>query len=70
MVSDFSLKKNAQFQKATDALFSPVDSRLPRIYVPLSECPNGFQERPQDFANTLFIARIENWPQNSGFAKG
>ncbi|XP_072047288.1 DIS3-like exonuclease 2 isoform X2 [Amphiura filiformis] len=59
--------------KATNlstALFSPVDPRLPRLNIPLKECPGGFKERPKDFANTLFIAEITDWPRHSGFGKG
>ncbi|XP_046571532.1 LOW QUALITY PROTEIN: DIS3-like exonuclease 2 [Haliotis rubra] len=40
------------------ALFSPSDSRVPRIQVPMSDCPKDFFERPDDHAKTLFIARI------------
>ncbi|GFO10034.1 dis3-like exonuclease 2 [Plakobranchus ocellatus] len=45
------------------ALFSPSDSRVPRIQIPLSECPKNFYQRPQDHANTLFIARIQKWDE-------
>lgn len=52
------------------AFFSPNDSRLPRILVDLSYCPEGFSQRPEDFENTLFIARITNWERNMPFAQG
>ncbi|XP_069830552.1 DIS3-like exonuclease 2 isoform X2 [Dendropsophus ebraccatus] len=52
------------------ALFSPVDHRLPRIYVPLADCPAEFLIRPQDFASTLFICRITDWRADSNFAEG
>ncbi|XP_056421507.1 DIS3-like exonuclease 2 isoform X2 [Hyla sarda] len=52
------------------ALFSPVDHRLPRIYVPLADCPADFLIRPQDFASTLFICRITDWKADSNFAEG
>ncbi|KAM8954089.1 DIS3-like exonuclease 2 [Pelodytes ibericus] len=52
------------------ALFSPVDHRLPRIYVPLVDCPDGFLTRPQDYATTLFICRITSWREDSNFAEG
>ncbi|XP_067658576.1 uncharacterized protein [Haliotis asinina] len=51
------------------ALFSPSDSRVPRIQVPMSDCPKDFYERPDDHAKTLFIARITEW-DNPMFAKG
>ncbi|XP_077391765.1 DIS3-like exonuclease 2 [Festucalex cinctus] len=52
------------------AMFSPVDHRVPRINVPLSDCPEDFIFRPDDFANTLFICRITNCPADSNFAEG
>ncbi|KAG8581681.1 hypothetical protein GDO81_007753 [Engystomops pustulosus] len=52
------------------ALFSPVDHRLPRIYVPLADCPADFLIRPQDFSTTLFICRITDWRADSNFAEG
>lgn len=52
------------------ALFSPVDHRLPRIYVSLADCPADFLIRPQDFAGTLFICRITAWRADSNFAEG
>ncbi|KAM4043155.1 DIS3-like exonuclease 2 isoform 2-T3 [Anomaloglossus baeobatrachus] len=52
------------------ALFSPVDHRVPRIYVPHADCPADFLVRPQDFASTLFICRIVDWRADSNFAEG
>lgn len=57
-------------KNSTFALFSPIDSRVPRILIPLSECPANFSTRPTDYANTLFIARITSWPETSKMAKG
>ncbi|XP_064598861.1 DIS3-like exonuclease 2 [Liolophura sinensis] len=54
----------------TNALFSPTDHRCPRIMVPLSDCPPDLLKRPEDHANTLFIARITDWPDTSQFAHG
>lgn len=52
------------------ALFSPSDHRVPRIYVPLKDCPQDFVTRPKDYANTLFICRIVDWKEDSSFALG
>ncbi|KAM4605590.1 DIS3-like exonuclease 2 isoform 2-T2 [Polymixia lowei] len=52
------------------AMFSPVDHRVPRINVPLADCPPDFGSRPGDYANTLFICRITSWPEDSNFAEG
>lgn len=48
-----------------DGCFSPTDSRLPRIRIPRENCPPGFFDRPRDFENTLLVARIVSWPENS-----
>ncbi|XP_063965858.1 DIS3-like exonuclease 2 [Lytechinus pictus] len=56
--------------KAPDVMFAPTDHRVPRIHIPRNECPATFIQRPQDYANTLFITQIINWPSTSPFAKG
>ena len=55
------LKKHSD----SDALFSPTDSRLPRIRISHDCCPSGFFDRPNDFVKTLFIARITSWPSTA-----
>ncbi|XP_036410600.1 DIS3-like exonuclease 2 [Megalops cyprinoides] len=52
------------------AMFAPVDHRVPRVNVPLADCPDDFVSRPGDYANTLFICRITAWHDNSTFAEG
>uniref|UniRef100_A0AAY5JYF8 DIS3-like exonuclease 2 n=1 Tax=Esox lucius TaxID=8010 RepID=A0AAY5JYF8_ESOLU len=52
------------------AMFSPVDHRVPRVNIPLADCPHDFPSRPGDYTNILFIARITNWPDDSNFAEG
>ncbi|KAL6070284.1 hypothetical protein STEG23_008538, partial [Scotinomys teguina] len=52
------------------ALFSPSDHRVPRIYVPLKDCPQDFTTRPKDYTNTLFICRIIDWKEDCNFALG
>ncbi|XP_034558408.1 DIS3-like exonuclease 2 isoform X2 [Notolabrus celidotus] len=52
------------------AMFSPVDHRVPRINVPLIDCPENFGTRPGDYTNTLFICRITDWAADSNFAEG
>ncbi|XP_041659449.1 DIS3-like exonuclease 2 [Cheilinus undulatus] len=54
----------------TFAMFSPVDHRVPRINIPLTDCPENFHSRPGDYTNTLFICRITNWAADSNFAEG
>lgn len=52
------------------ALFSPVDHRVPRINIPLADCPEDFSSRAGDYTNTLFICRITDWAADSNFAEG
>lgn len=52
------------------ALFCPVDHRVPRINVPLADCPHDFALRADDYTNTLFICRITDWAADSNFAEG
>uniref|UniRef100_A0A2K5JAT3 RNB domain-containing protein n=1 Tax=Colobus angolensis palliatus TaxID=336983 RepID=A0A2K5JAT3_COLAP len=61
--------KNSELFKKY-ALFSPSDHRVPRIYVPLKDCPQDFVARPKDYANTLFICRIVDWKEDCNFALG
>ncbi|XP_054839606.1 DIS3-like exonuclease 2 isoform X2 [Eublepharis macularius] len=52
------------------AMFSPVDHRVPRVYVALADCPPDFASRPEEYSNTLFICRIVDWREDSNFAIG
>ncbi|XP_011382020.1 DIS3-like exonuclease 2 isoform X1 [Pteropus vampyrus] len=61
--------KNSELFKKY-ALFSPSDHRVPRIYVPLKDCPQDFVTRPKDYADTLFVCRIVDWKEDSNFALG
>ncbi|XP_065666029.1 DIS3-like exonuclease 2 [Hydra vulgaris] len=61
---------NYRSNKFGFAYMSPVDSRLPRVIIPLQQCPPLFLTRPQDFCKTLFVARIIEWEIDMGFAYG
>ncbi|ETN70365.1 RNB-like protein [Necator americanus] len=52
------------------ALFSPTDSRMPRMMIPAEQLPSGFFERPQDFAKFIFVARMVEWQATAQFARG
>ncbi|WKX92879.1 hypothetical protein Q1695_010704 [Nippostrongylus brasiliensis] len=52
------------------ALFSPTDSRMPRMMIPADQLPSGFFERPQDFAKFIFVARMVEWQATAQFARG
>ncbi|KFP00525.1 DIS3-like exonuclease 2, partial [Calypte anna] len=61
--------KNSELFKRC-AMFSPVDHRVPRVYVSLADCPLDFVTRPEDYSNMLFICRIVDWKEDSNFATG
>ncbi|XP_051855563.1 DIS3-like exonuclease 2 [Antechinus flavipes] len=61
-------KNSELFRKC--ALFSPSDHRVPRVYVPLADCPVDFVTRSNDYARTLFVCRIVAWEEHSHFAVG
>ncbi|XP_071145283.1 DIS3-like exonuclease 2 [Mytilus edulis] len=52
------------------ALFTPRDSRLPGIMIPLKYCPTDFIKSPKDHINTLFISKIKEWRDNYSYAHG
>ncbi|KAF7223023.1 DIS3-like exonuclease 2 isoform X1 [Nothobranchius furzeri] len=52
------------------ALFSPMDHRVPRINIPLTNCPADFSLHPSSYAKVLFVCRIIDWPADSNFALG
>ncbi|XP_063232879.1 DIS3-like exonuclease 2 isoform X2 [Bacillus rossius redtenbacheri] len=43
------------------ALFSPRDSRVPRLRIPMSKCPQDFPKRAAAYGEVLFMARITSW---------
>lgn len=52
------------------SLFSPIDSRMPRMMIPAEQLPPGFFDRPHDFNKFIFIASIVEWPATAQFARG
>ncbi|KAH7728718.1 RNB-like protein [Aphelenchoides avenae] len=52
------------------ALFHPADARTPRMLIAASQVPRGFFQRPQDFSNYIFVAKITRWPITSKYARG
>ena len=52
------------------ALFSPVDRRLPRVMIPLNECPQDFINDPEKYKKVLFIGRVSSWDERIPFASG
>lgn len=43
------------------ALFSPSDSRFPRMKIPMSECPPNYLQRSEDYASTMFMGKLLEW---------
>lgn len=56
-------------QNKSRALFSPRDSRVPRIQIPTKYCPPHFFEKPDIYKNKLFLAKITKW-EDSRYANG
>lgn len=43
------------------ALFSPSDYRVPRLKIPMKQCPPDFMARHQDYLSRIFLAKIVEW---------
>lgn len=54
----------------SQALFSPLDSRIPRMLINIDQCPLDFTSRPNTYSNTLFVARIIEWDSSKSYANG
>ena len=59
-------RKTVGFLKQYDAklgvvLFSPRESRLPRILVPLGQCPADYVEDKRKYDSSIFAVQITDW---------
>ncbi|RWS22957.1 DIS3-like exonuclease 2, partial [Leptotrombidium deliense] len=52
------------------ALFSPNDSKIPRMLIDMKQCPPDFFVHPEHYSQTLFLAKLEDWSETSMFPKG
>lgn len=52
------------------ALLSPRDTKLPRVLLPLSDCPSDYCKSPKKYEATVFICRISEWMTNVPFPVG
>ena len=52
------------------ALFSPVDRRLPRVMIPLTDCPQDFIDNSEKYKKVLFIGNVTTWSEKIPFANG
>ena len=43
------------------ALFSPNDGRIPRMKIPMAQCPTDLFPRRQDYAKKIYLAKITKW---------
>ncbi|KAL3108680.1 hypothetical protein niasHT_019201 [Heterodera trifolii] len=64
-MKDSSGKSNVKF-----ILFSPTDSRIPRLLIPSNNAPMGFYDRPQDFERFIYLAELVQWRVDSRLAVG
>ena len=55
--------KQFQDKNPNFALFSPIDNRFPRMKIAQKNCPPDFFNRPQDFEEFLFLAKLIQWDQ-------
>ena len=42
-------------------LFSPTDSRVPRMKIPAAQVPADYQTRPEKYEGVMFMASLERW---------
>ncbi|XP_052820767.1 DIS3-like exonuclease 2 [Mya arenaria] len=52
------------------AMFAPNDHRMPRMMIPITDCPKDFLERPEDHSRTLYVGRVTDWRVDSMMADG
>ncbi|XP_067950237.1 DIS3-like exonuclease 2 [Watersipora subatra] len=52
------------------AQFHPNDSRIPRLDIPINCCPKDFLQRPNDYKDILYVARITAWKEGNARANG
>jgi protein SSD1 len=45
--------------------FKPTDKRVPLIAIPTEQAPSDFIDRPDAYADKLFVATIKRWPITS-----
>jgi hypothetical protein len=44
------------------AVFVPLDTRVPKMLIPVPQIPKEFRERPDDFKTFLFVAElVSDW---------
>uniref|UniRef100_UPI00358F45D3 DIS3-like exonuclease 2 n=1 Tax=Myxine glutinosa TaxID=7769 RepID=UPI00358F45D3 len=61
---------NKKSSSLSYALFAPTEHRMPRMRIPLSRCPAEFLQQLREFEQTLFVARIIDWPRHSRLPEG
>lgn len=49
----------------TYVVFSPKDSRIPRLKIPVSTLPEEYIENPNKYDNIIFQAKLTNWTEVS-----
>jgi exoribonuclease R len=54
----------------SQALFSPIDSKIPRMLIELEQCPVDFTTQPDRYKEVLFVAQVQHWDPQSKMASG
>lgn len=57
--------KRATEQRPKIVWFKPTDKRVPLIAIPTEQAPPDFIDKPEAFADKLFVATIKRWPITS-----
>ncbi|XP_053204066.1 DIS3-like exonuclease 2 [Panonychus citri] len=57
--------KLAKDRNTNWALFCPTDSKVPRMLIPMDQCPPDFMAHSNHYDSTMFIARIVSWEDDS-----
>lgn len=55
---------------STHALFTPIDSRIPRMLIGIHECPLDFATLADRYKDVLFVAQMNHWDGNKNLAVG
>uniref|UniRef100_A0A8C4QCK3 DIS3-like exonuclease 2 n=1 Tax=Eptatretus burgeri TaxID=7764 RepID=A0A8C4QCK3_EPTBU len=61
---------NKKSSSLSYVLFAPTEHRMPRMRIQLASCPKGFLQQLHDYEQTLFVARIVDWPRHSHLPEG
>lgn len=62
--------QNKKKQLNTYIVFSPKDSRIPRLKIPVSTLPEEYIKNPDKYDNIVFQAKLTKWTEQVSLAEG